>query len=108
MRPSMSSAATLLLRSLMARTGFDHDRIFVGRFHSVDWQSLTFAGERHEISLRIPGPDASGAMALLRDGLADAEWQLKGHVVADIVIVAETIADDGSILVEIEALTLSD
>jgi hypothetical protein len=74
----------------------------------VDWQSLTFIGERHEISLRLLGPDADMALAKLRDGLADAECKLEGHVVADILIVREAASEDGSILVELEALTLSD
>lgn len=103
-----SAAAAILLRSLMARTGLDPARISVSRCRSVDWQSLTFVGELHEISLAMAGPDPAAAMALLRDGLADAEWQLNGHVVADIVITGETRAGDGSILVDLEALTLSD
>ena len=103
----LSGAATQLLRSLVARTGLGGDRISVGRFHSVDWQSLTFIGERHEISLRLLGPGSRLAFAKLSDGLSEAEWQLIGHVVADMVIVREKSSDDGSILVEIEALTLS-
>ena len=103
-----SAAATQLLRSLVARSGLDEDRIVVGNLQSVDWQSLTFTGERHEIALRLSGPDARAALALLRDGLADAEWRLSGHVVADILIVGTTAQDDGSIVVEIEALTLAD
>jgi len=77
MRSPLSSAAAALLRSLLARTGLDQNRIVVGRFHSVDWQSLTFTGERHEIALRIAGPNAARALGLLRDGLAEAEWALE-------------------------------
>ena len=106
--PHLSSAAAQLLDSLVERSGLDQNRISIGRFQSVDWQSLTFTGERHEISLRLAGPDAAPALALLRDGLAEAEWRLVGHVVADILIVAETAARDGSITVAIEALTLSE
>jgi hypothetical protein len=104
----LSAAAAQLLRSLVTRTGLGRDRIAVGRFRSVDWQSLTFIGERHEISLRLLGPDAGSALATLRRDLADAEWQLEGHVVADILIIRDCASDDGSILVELEALTLSD
>ncbi len=107
-RALRSCAASQLLRTLIARTGVDPDRISIGRFHSVDWQSLTFIGERHIFSLRLLGPDPAPALALLRDGLSEAEWQLDRHVVADILIVGEKVSDDGSILVEIEALTLSD
>lgn len=104
----MSGAAAQLLRSLVGRTGLDPDRILVGRFHSVDWRSLTFNGERHELSLRLTGSDPAAALAQLRERISDAEWPLVGHVVADIVIVSETIKRDGSIIVAIEALTLTD
>jgi len=107
-RAPLSPAAALLLRSLVARAGLAHHRIFISKFRSVDWQSLTFTGERHEIGLRLPGPDAQDALARLRDGLAEAEWDLNGHVVADILIVAAQSSSDGSIEVDLEALTLSD
>ena len=69
---------------------------------------MTFTGERHIFSLQLIGADAATALALLRDRLSEVEWQLSGHVVADIVIVGETTASDGSITVAIEALTLTD
>ena len=107
-RAPLSAAAAQLLRSLVARAGLDRIGLFIGRFRSVDWQSLTFTGERHEISLRLPGPKPAAALARLRDGLAEAEWALQGHVVADILIVATQALSDGSIGVDLEALTLSD
>lgn len=104
---NLSPAARQLLRALILRTGLDPDRIFVGRIHSVDWQSLTFTGERHEITLRLAGPDPAAAARRLRGGLADAEWHLHGHIVADILIVAEQAAADGSVEIALEALTLT-
>ena len=92
----------------MERAELGRIRVLLSKFCPVDWQSLTFTGERHEIGLRLLGPDAAGALARLRDGLADAEWALPGHVVADIVIVATSPVDDPSIEVTLEALTLSD
>ena len=108
MRAALSPAAAQLLRSLLARTGVARDRVRISAFRSVDWHSLTFNGERHEIALLIPGPDAAATAALLRDGLGEAEWALSGHVVADILIVAERDVPGGDIQLEVEALTLSD
>ena len=53
MRPPLSRAAAGLLRSIVARAGGARHRILLIEFRSVDWQSLTFVGERHEMQLRI-------------------------------------------------------
>ena len=107
-RAARSGAASQLIRALVARFALAEDRISIGRVHSVDWQSLTFVGERHEISVRIAGPGSTAALAGFKHGLAEVEWRLAGHVVADLVIVGEQAASDGSIVVEVEALTLAD
>jgi len=44
---AMSSAACGPLRALLRRSGDQADRILLSEIQSVDWQSLTFAGERH-------------------------------------------------------------
>ena len=108
MRGALSPVAAQLLRGLCARTGLDRDRVLLSSCRSVDWQSLTFTGERHEIGLLLRGPDAAAAAARLRDGLGEAEWSLRGHVVVDIVIAAERASDDGAVHIDLEALTLSD
>ena len=69
MKLAMSTAAAGLLRALLARAGVDRNRILLSDFRSTDWNSLTFAGERHEITLRVPGPNAITVAALLIEGL---------------------------------------
>ena len=109
MKLAMSAAAAGLLRALLARTGVDRDRILLSDFRSVDWNSLTFAGERHEIVLRIPGPGAMAIAGLLASGLDEAEFAIPGQIVADIGLVRPPFAQaDGSALVEIEALTVAE
>ena len=54
-RIAMSTAASGLLRALIGRARVDRDRILLIEIVSVDWQSLTFTGERHRIELRISG-----------------------------------------------------
>ena len=73
MKLALSTAAAGLLRSLLARAGVDRDRILLSEFRSIDWQSLTFMGERHEMELRVPGPNAVAIADRLTDGLGDAE-----------------------------------
>lgn len=108
MRATLSPVANMLMRSLLQRAGLDPSLVYVSKFQSVDWQSLTFTGERHEFCLRFLPPSALEGVARLREGLGECEWSLPGHVVADILIVGERTEVDGSILVEVEALTLAD
>ena len=109
MKLGLSPAAAGLLRALVARSGIDRDRILLSDYRSVDWQSLTFIGERHEIELRIPGPDASFIASRLTDDLAEVEFVVPGQVVADIGLrSAPTHNADGSITLDVEALTVSE
>ncbi|HEV2043113.1 MAG TPA: hypothetical protein VGR05_00395 [Sphingomicrobium sp.] len=109
MKLAMSAAAAGLLRALLGRVGVDRNRILLSNFQSTDWNSLTFAGERHEISLRIPGPGAAGVAALLIDGLDDADFAIPGQIVADIALARPPIDQaDGGITLEIEALTVAE
>lgn len=109
MKLAMSPAAAGLLRALLNRVGVDRNRILLSDFRSTDWNSLTFAGERHEITLRIPGPGAAVTAQLLVDGLEDADFTIPGQIVADIGLVRPAIDQpDGSILIDIEALTVTE
>lgn len=107
-RLPMTAAAAGLLRALIARSGAARDRILLMRLHTVDWQSLTFVGERHELGLRLAGPDAEAVLAGLADGLEDADMRCPGHIVADIRLASATTAGDGSIELAIEALTIAE
>ena len=109
MKLALSPAAAGLLRALIARAGVDRHRILLTNFRSIDWQSLTFAGERHEMELRVPSPDADMLAARLTDGLADAEFSIPGQIVADIGLERPPISNhDGSITLRIEALTIAE
>lgn len=104
----MSPAASALLGGMIARAGVPRDRILLSDLRSVDWQSLTFTGERHEIELRFPPPMSGEAARKLCEGLADAEFDLPRHILADIAVRAERATDDGATLVSIEALTMEE
>ena len=109
MKLAMSTAAAGLLRALLARAGVDRHRILLSDFRSTDWNSLTFAGERHSITLRIPGPGAVSVADLLIDRLEEADFVIPGQIVADIVLVRPpTNQADGAITLEIEALTVAE
>ena len=108
-RIALSAAAAALLRALMARAGEARHRILLTDFRSVEWQSLTFAGERHWIELRLVGPDSEQILALLTDGIEDAEFAIPGQIVADIALVGLPLhEDDGAIALNLEALTIAE
>jgi hypothetical protein len=106
MKMVMSPAAKALLRALIARAGVERDRILLTKVQSTDWQSLTFNGERHEISLRVAGSDSAEAVEPMCSGLGDAEFSIAGLLVADIALAATPRqAADGATELVIEALT---
>ena len=109
MKLAMSPAAAGLLRALLNRAGIDRDRILLTEFRSTDWRSLTFAGERHHMNLRIPGPNAAAVAELLTRDLAEEEFAVAGQIVADIAVDGAMIEHpDGSIGLAIEALTVEE
>lgn len=109
MKLALSPAAAGLLRALIARAGIDRDRILLTEFRSIDWQSLMFIGERHEMELRVPGPDADRLARQLTAGLADAEFSIPGQIVADIGLHRPPKRNgDGSVTLHIEALTIAE
>lgn len=109
MNLAMSRAAAGLLRALIARAGVPRDRILLSEWRSVDWQSLTFVGERHSILLRIAGPHSGPVARRMTAGLEDADFAIPGQIVADIALVEELkLGNDGSTEVRMEALTIAE
>jgi hypothetical protein len=108
MKMDMSQAATGLLRALISRAAVPRDRILLSEWCSTDWQSLTFAGERHSISLRIAGPHSGAVAKRMTTGLEDADFVIPGQIVADITMIGEPkLAEDGATEVSLEALTIA-
>ena len=108
-RIPLSTAASALLRALIARARATRDRILLTDARSVDWRSLTFTGERHLIELRIPGPDSRLIAERMCAGLEEAEFSIPGVIVADIGVAGTPRhALDGSTSITIEALTVAE
>jgi len=106
---AMSTAAAGLLRGLLARAGSDRNRILLTGLRSTDWQSVTFIGERHQFHLRVPGPGAEAVVQRIVAGIEDADFRIPGHILADILVSGPPRRDcDGSISVELEALTIAE
>lgn len=109
-RPMLSTAGGSLLRALLARVGEERSRILLTSWLSVDWQSLTFVGERHMASFSISGSDAVNLAQRFTQNLAEADLPLGGgRFVADLQVTHRSDpTPEGAVVVELEALTLEE
>lgn len=71
---------------------------------SRPWASATFSGARHRLRLRLAGEAAEAVADAFLDGLADREFELAGHILADIGLVEEARGD--GVHLTLEALTV--
>ncbi|MDG5489815.1 hypothetical protein NYR55_14415 [Sphingomonas sp. BGYR3] len=95
-------AATALGRAMTASAERAGIAITIASRSSRAWASATFEGSR--VGYRIEAGDDDRLSRWLA-ALPDAEWQLPGHLVADLAVTGRTAAA-GRAAVEIEALTL--
>ena len=93
-RAMMGHAATVLLRQIGNLVRIEPDDrekpiLIVEEARTIDWASLTFVGQRHVLDLRIEGEvaDVAAALAQVEAGLADTEFSITGHFLADIMAV---------------------
>lgn len=109
MKLALSPCAAGLLRALIARANADRSQVLLSDFRCEDWQSLTFVGERHEMTFRIVGANAADIAARMVAGIADDDLPVPGHIVADAQCKAPPEQQaDGSWLIRIEALTIEE
>lgn len=97
-------SGTLLVRALRASAGESGCAIAVRRIASLPWASATFVGMRHEVTVELPDDHAHRAW-LAR--LSAAEWALRGHLVADVVVDDVATAAAGA-TASIAILTIED
>lgn len=106
----LSRQAGALLRCLMGRVDDERNRILLSSWVTVDWHSLTFAGERHQAAFRIIGEDGLRLAERFVAGLEEAELPLgPSAFVAELAISERpAVTPDGSVSFALEALTLRD
>lgn len=101
----MTAAGEQLNRAL--RVHFVHfaGAIAIEEPVSRRWASITFSGERHRLRLSLAGAAAASAADAFLDGLAEREFELPGHILADIALVEDKREGD-SVRLTLEALTV--
>lgn len=107
MRALREDAGTAFLRAL--RVHFIH---FAGPFRieelsSRSWASATFSGARHKVAFSLAGEGAAQAAEAFAASVGEAEFDLRGHIVADIALVEQSSEED-RVLLRVEALTVED
>lgn len=107
--PALTRPAAAMFRALAARAGLDPERTLLLSATIRDWHSLTLDGERQRFELRLCGPAAAAAAETLCSGLAEAEFDLPGWIVADVALVGGPVgAVDGAVDLIFEALVIRD
>lgn len=95
-------AATLLERALLAESVRLGCGATLVESTLERWSSATFTGARHRLTLRAPRSDVLDAWIV---GLPDADFALRGHLVADLSVTC-VHRHDGQVSATLEALTV--
>ena len=99
-------ATSALLRSLY--DGFHGaGPIVLEEVRSRPWTSATFAGARHELCLRVEGENCGEAAADFLAKLDPAAFTLRGHLLAEISLLAEE-RQSGCVRLRLAAVTLEE
>jgi len=97
-------AATLLTRGLLASAEAAGCPVAIPAADWTRWASVTFNGARHLLTLAAP---ASPALDAWLTGLPEAEFALRGHLVADVSV--ESVHREGNAAtVLLEVLTVEE
>ena len=108
------------MREVSGDASIEFSRAIRGKFANFDtvfslheltsrsWASVTFSGARHRIDFTLAGPDAGTAADVLLGNLEEAEFNLRGHILADLSLVAEDRGEAGKVRISLEALTVED
>lgn len=92
----------------MARASFASFAGAIGvEVDSRQWASALFSGSQHRVTVRLDGGGAGAAADSFLDGLGEREFDLRGHILADIVAVSDERGPGGlSVRLGLEALTV--
>lgn len=102
----MTDAATAFLHAVRGHFA-SASRFVLEEMRSRGWASVTFSGARHELSFRLEGVGAEEEAACFLGELDARDFQLPGHLVADICLVSEE-RRPGLARIRLEALTVEE
>jgi hypothetical protein len=104
-----TDGATAFLRALGEHFGHFGGLFRVDELSSRNWASVTFSGARHTVAFSLEGEGAAEAADAFVAHMAEAEFDLRGHIVADVALAGQERSAAGDcIRLRIEALTVED
>lgn len=95
-------AAALLTRALVASAHRNGCSISIDASESRTWASATFLGARHQFTLSA---EASAQLDCWLTSLPEEIFQLRGHLVADLVVTRKSVRGS-AVIAEVEILTI--
>jgi hypothetical protein len=95
---------TQLERALLTSADAAGCRLVVQTSEMRRWASVTFNGTHHSLTLTA---DASPALDAWLEALPEADFTLRDHLVADLVLLAVK-HEDGAVVMILEVLTVED
>ncbi|HEX8532599.1 MAG TPA: hypothetical protein VF662_00360 [Allosphingosinicella sp.] len=102
-----TDATSEVLRAL--RASFVALELVFEEIRSRSWASVTFSGARHELCFRVSGDGAAEAADRFIHHLEAREFDLRGHIMADMALVSEERPDGADwVRISVEALTVED
>ncbi|HEX8366446.1 MAG TPA: hypothetical protein VF603_14290 [Allosphingosinicella sp.] len=95
--------------ALMSYFGYFRGLVTIDQLARTEWASVTFCGARHRLRVALRGLGAVGAAADFLADLPELEFEIRGHIVADVALLGEERGDGGAYaMLELEALTIEE
>ncbi len=107
MRPHADRVQAAILRAVAAHLRNFAAELVIEELRCRDWASLTLAGGRHELDIRLNGPAAGAALAHLAAALPEQDIHLPGHIMAELVV-EPTAHDAAGCALTLAALVIQD
>lgn len=107
MQSVTEDAASAFLRAIRGSFMSFRGRFTLHELVSRGWASVTFSGSRHRISFSLDGDGAGEAADVFIGALGDADFDLRGHILADVSLMGEE-RSEGKVRISLEALTVED
>ena len=98
------------MKLLSALLALGHGKGELVRHSERPWASATFCGTRHTVALRFAGDEAVAAGERFVAELPDHEFTIRGHLVADALVISadHTLLPAAALEVEVELLLLEE